>query len=465
MGCRKTIQEFRESKWLLVAVVTVAMVFDNCLMTAVVPLLPVVLLGKCHRDSSTETIEDFGNLTSVMDSHDTVVIIELSECEKAVNTNLGLLLASQFVVRMALSPLGGYLCRKWGYFVVMMIGCLLMITSSLVYAFSTSYAAYLVGRITHGFAAVSNEVGGLGVIGYRFRDDDKQRGFVLGFVVCGFAVGSILGPVFGGLLGDSMGPMFPFLVFAGLLTLLLVAQMSIYQPETETEEHEDPMALLHILKSPNALIAAGSLTMASVVFGILEPALPVWMLQTMAARTWQLGAVFIPSGTFYVIACTTMGFVSYRIGRWLCIAVPIFVLSVNVALLPFATSFLKLLVPMAVVGFCFGAVDVNSCAVLFYIAERDFKGAYGAASALITLAFSLGFILGPALSSILLNNVGFEWMLRGLGICTALLTPLCCILRGSDSEPTSSEKADEKTVLILPAVKPDTVAHRVPDLD
>ena len=56
-------------------------------------------------------------------------------------------------------------------------------------------------------------------------------------------------------------------------------------------------------------------------------------------------------------------------------------------------------------------------------------------------------------------------MLRGLGICTALLTPLCWILRGSDSEPTSSEKAGEKTVLILPAVKPDTVAHRVTDLD
>ena len=33
----------------------------------------------------------------------------------------------------------------------------------------------------------------------------------------------------------------------------------------------------------------GALTIASVIFGLLEPAMPVWMISTMEVEDWQLG--------------------------------------------------------------------------------------------------------------------------------------------------------------------------------
>lgn len=45
----------------------------------------------------------------------------------------------------------------------------------------------------------------------------------------------------------------------------------------------------YTVMAPSPLLVSGSLCFANMGVAILEPTLPIWMLQTMCSRKWQLG--------------------------------------------------------------------------------------------------------------------------------------------------------------------------------
>ena len=49
---------------------------------------------------------------------------------------------------------------------------------------------------------------------------------------------------------------------------------------------------------------AGVMLLPEMAMSMLETSLPLWLLQTLGARDWQLGLVFIPDS------------LGYFIGRW-----------------------------------------------------------------------------------------------------------------------------------------------------
>ena len=51
--------------------------------------------------------------------------------------------------------------------------------------------------------------------------------------------------------------------------------------------------------------------------GILEPSLPLWMMDTMHASTVETGTAFLPASIFYLMGTNVFGPCGHRIGRWL----------------------------------------------------------------------------------------------------------------------------------------------------
>lgn len=50
---------------------------------------------------------------------------------------------------------------------------------------------------------------------------------------------------------------------------------------------------------------------------MLEPSLPIWMMDTMGASRWKQGATFLPASISYLIGTNLFGPLGHRMGRYL----------------------------------------------------------------------------------------------------------------------------------------------------
>jgi len=50
---------------------------------------------------------------------------------------------------------------------------------------------------------------------------------------------------------------------------------------------------------------------------MLEPSLPIWMMDTMGAGRWKQGVTFLPASISYLIGTNLFGPLGHRMGRYL----------------------------------------------------------------------------------------------------------------------------------------------------
>jgi hypothetical protein len=51
---------------------------------------------------------------------------------------------------------------------------------------------------------------------------------------------------------------------------------------------------------------------------MLEPSLPIWMMDTMHAGRWKQGVTFLPASVSYLIGTNLFGPLGHRMGRYCC---------------------------------------------------------------------------------------------------------------------------------------------------
>ena len=67
-------------------------------------------------------------------------------------------------------------------------------------------------------------------------------------------------------------------------------QFFAMRPQCSPSSSEAP-SLRTILRDPYILVCAGALTISNVGCAVLEPTLPIHMLENMKVDTWQLGRI------------------------------------------------------------------------------------------------------------------------------------------------------------------------------
>jgi len=60
---------------------------------------------------------------------------------------------------------------------------------------------------------------------------------------------------------------------------------------------------------------SGAITFANMGIAMLEPSLPIWMIDTMNASKVQQGIAFLPASVSYLIGTNLFGPLGHRIGR------------------------------------------------------------------------------------------------------------------------------------------------------
>lgn len=162
---------------------------------------------------------------------------------------------------------------------------------------------------------------------------------------------------------------------------------------------------------------------------MIEPSLPIWMLNTMKSENWQLGAAFLPASISYLIGTNVFGRLSHRIGRWLCAMIGLIIIAISLICVPLATTIYGLILPNTGLGFAIGMVDSTMMPTMGYLVDIRHSSVYGSVYAIADVAFCMGFALGPAFSGLIVSAIGFPWMLVCIALLSLAYAPLMILLR------------------------------------
>lgn len=181
-------------------------------------------------------------------------------------------------------------------------------------------------RALQGIGSSCSSVSGMGMLADRYTDD-KERGNAMGIALGGLALGVLIGPPFGGIMYEFIGKSAPFLILSALALGDGVLQLFMLQPKIVIQE-SDPPSLKALICDPYILIAAGAITFANMGIAMLEPSLPIWMMDNMGSSRWEQGVTFLPASISYLIGTNLFGPLGHKIGRWMAACLGLIVIGV-----------------------------------------------------------------------------------------------------------------------------------------
>uniref|UniRef100_A0A8C9ZMP8 Solute carrier family 18 member 2 n=1 Tax=Sander lucioperca TaxID=283035 RepID=A0A8C9ZMP8_SANLU len=445
----KWLREERQSRKLSLFIVFVALLLDNMLLTVVVPIIPSYLYTLDEstdvvlKNSTASQLAAPGTFHSIVSLYDNTVRSSgsnatarspdlvpmapaatelphnISDCPQSAsrllneNVKVGLLFASKATVQLITNPFIGPLTNRIGYQLPLFAGFCIMFLSTIMFAFSSSYALLFVARSLQGVGSSCSSVAGMGMLASVYTDDE-ERGHAIGIALGGLALGVLVGPPFGSVMYEFVGKTAPFLILAFLALFDGALQLVVLQPTKVEPESQKGTPLLTLMKDPYILIAAGAICFGNMAIAMMEPTLPIWMMETMCSSKWQLGVAFLPASISYLIGTYIFG-----------------------TLVPFAKNIYGLIVPNFGVGFAIGMVDSSMMPIMGYLVDLRHVSVYGSVYAIADVAFCMGFALGPSIGGSIAESIGFPWLMTIIGIVDIIFAPLCIFLR---SPPGQEEK-------------------------
>ncbi|XP_035848355.1 synaptic vesicular amine transporter-like [Sander lucioperca] len=259
----------------------------------------------------------------------------ISDCPQSAsrlvneNVKVGLLFASKATVQLIINPFIGPLTNRIGYQLPLFAGFCIMFLSTIMFAFSSSYALLFVARSLQGVGSSCSSVAGMGMIASVYTDEE-ERGHAIVIALGGVALGVLVGPPFGSVMYEFVGKTAPFLILAFLALFDGALQLVVLQPTKVEPESQKGTPLLTLMKDPYILIAAGAICFGNMTFAMMEPTLPIWMMETMCAKEWQLGVAFLPVSISYLIGTYIYSTLVHKMGRWLCALIGMVLVGVSV---------------------------------------------------------------------------------------------------------------------------------------
>ncbi|VDM63077.1 unnamed protein product [Angiostrongylus costaricensis] len=343
------------------------------------------------------------------------------------NVLVGLMFGSKALVQLVANPWIGPLTNKIGYTLPMFAGFVIMFLSTIMFAFGSSYGTLWFARAMQGIGSACTSTSGMGMLAQAYTDD-MERGSAMGIALGGLALGVLVGPPYGGVLYEWGGKELPFILLALLALFDGSLQFIVLQPKIDRGEPEGS-TIRQLTKDPYIIVAAGAITIGNLGIAMLEPSLPLWMMETWEAGSLERGAAFLPASISYLVGTNVFGPLAHKIGRWLSALIGLLVIGFCLLSIPSASSISGLVFPLLFMGFSIGMIDASMFPLMGSLVDLRHVGVYGSIYAIADAAFCFAFALGPFFSGPLVKSVGFSTMMYLIAIINFAYAPLMFLLR------------------------------------
>lgn len=429
------VHEPRTQRKLILVIVSIALLLDNMLYMVIVPIIPDYLryIG---------AYEDFtvpGNVTlppGTPYKHD----------HHGQDSATGILFASKAIVQLMVNPFSGALIDRIGYDMPMMIGLTIMFLSTAVFACGRSYGLLFFARSLQGVGSAFADTAGLAMIADRFTEEN-ERSKALGIALAFISFGCLVAPPFGGALYQFAGKEMPFLIlaFVSLMDgfMLLLVMKPIKEQMKECQMVKPPsVPIWRLFMDKYIAVCAGALMMSNVALAFLEPTISLWMEDNITTENWKVGIIWLPAffpHVFGVIITVKMA-KKYPHYQWLMAAVGLSLEGLCCFIIPFANSYIFLMVPIC--GICFGIalIDTALLPTLGYLVDVRYVSVYGSIYAIADISYSLAYAVGPIIAGGVVEAIGFTALNVGIAFMNLLYAPVLMYLKNIyDFKPFENE--------------------------
>ncbi|KAL9896494.1 putative mushroom body vesicular transporter portabella isoform 2-T2 [Glossina fuscipes fuscipes] len=301
------------------------------------------------------------------------------------------------------------------------------------FAVGVTYADLLIARAIQGIGSACINICGMSLIAQNYPEEDR-RSKIMGIVLGSIALGVLMGYPFGGILYDLYGKTTPLIILATVIFICLGMQLIIMDLSTQSEslaitdmQHSQSNWKL-LLKSKIILALILAIWFSTSVMAVLEPCLPIWLMQHLKPTRWQLGTVFIPDSVGYFVGTNFFGSIAYKYGQVKIACVSMILIGISAMLIPRASSVAHLLVPHFGLGLGIGIVDAALVPllakfmddILFHEEPTSLNQVnpilrYGNVYAIQQTSVSLAYFLAPLIGGELAQAIGFDYLMRTIG--------------------------------------------------
>ncbi|KRZ19476.1 Vesicular acetylcholine transporter unc-17 [Trichinella pseudospiralis] len=427
----------KEEKWqrrLVLIIVSTALLLDNMLYMVIVPIIPDYLrrIGAYKVKYSYQLTND----TVGSENGTEYFVSKLHKVKEyeSEDTSLGYLFASKAIIQLLVNPFSGALIDRIGYEIPMIIGLVIMFSSTAIFALGQSYGILFFARSLQGLGSAFADTSGLAMIANRFTEE-AERSKALGIALAFISFGSLVAPPFGGVLYEFCGKPVPFLLLSFVCLLDGFMVFMVIHPKTqraETGERIKGPTVFRLLLDPYIAICAGALVTANVSLAFLEPTISKWMTDTMPTVTeWQIGLVWLPPFLPHVLGVYVAVKLLKRYSQisWLLAAVGLGLEGISCFIVPFATTYTGLIIPLSILCFGISLVDTALLPLLGYLVDTRHASVYGSVYAIADISYSIAYAIGPVVAGTVVANLGFFSLNLIICLSNVLYAPALSFIR------------------------------------
>lgn len=292
----------------------------------------------------------------------------------------------------------GLLSDRVGRRPLIVVGMLLLALATALFGFSTTVTHLVVARTVQGVSAAATWSAGLALLADTC--DPSRLGEKMGVALSAVGLGTVLGPVVGGLLFEYAGYMATFLVPAVLVASvgLLVFAVPVRTCRADGSPRRSPV-LPRGAFLPLAACAA-AIIMVSGTYGVVDPYLPVYLHAAFSTSPATIGLVFAVLAVAAILAQPVAGRIYDRYGgsRYL-IGGGLLLSGVAIVAAMQAPTLVLLIAAIFALGVALSCALVPAMPILAGIYRG--RGSQGAAYGMYNTFFSVGLSAGPFAGAIL----------------------------------------------------------------
>jgi MFS family permease len=309
---------------------------------------------------------------------------------------VGFVISAFALTRMFLDMPAGLLSRRYDKKGIMIIGLLLISTSSVLAGSASSYIILIIARMIEG-AGSAFYVTTATVFLAQISGEEK-RGQWMSLYMGMLLLGSIFGPTFGGFLAHTYDIRAPFFAYAILTGFGVVPTLILPRLNNSGNIWRNEGEIFHdmreVLSTPSFLLVTFAVfTMFFLRTGVRSTLVPLFAANNLGMGEIDIGIVLTIGGITTALTMTPMGSISDRIGRKIPLALCLVLTAVITVLIPLSTDLLTLSIALGVYGAVIGLSGPSAA----YITDVSPQDKLEISMGLYRMISDFGFVVGPIL--------------------------------------------------------------------
>lgn len=322
---------------------------------------------------------------------------------------VGLVFAAFSLTRSIFVPYFGKLSDKKGKKPFLTTGLFIFFFLSILYTYSKNIETLILLRLGQGFASAMVLPVAQAYIG--IMTPPQKEGRVMGLFSISLYGGLSIGPLLGGVVKDRFSINASFLSMGALcllgfvFCLLFLPREGVLQTSNPSGSGK-PKSYLAIVKTPAIFSLFTFRICFTTCIGIIWTFLPLFANTMLDLSSSAIGFVIMINVFIAGLLQAPMGYIADRFSKKIMVTAGGVLAIISLLCLNYATSFNGLVIANGIFGLA-GGISLPAIMALGIIEGRKTR-AMGSIMGLLTMAHSLGMLIGPLLAGIIIDVFSIE---------------------------------------------------------